>query len=136
VAECGKYNESTGEFNHRKLFCQQKPGGKPVRKNIVGLGEETQPYRMELLKKILFVLSTTFSGACIVTAIASYFSYFTNGWDAIAAALGYLFFGALSSLIISIIVVRKLPPHRLNVALMISLGVTVLLVLLGLIFKE
>lgn len=91
---------------------------------------------MELLKKILFVLSTTFSGACIITAIASYFSHYTNGWDAIAAALGYLFFGALASLLLAMVMLRKLPPHRLNAALTISLALTALLVLLALLFAD
>jgi uncharacterized membrane protein YfcA len=91
---------------------------------------------MVIVKKILFVLATTFNIACIFTAIASYFSSFSNGWDAIAAALGFLFFGALAGIIIGIVILRYLPSNRLNQALIISLSVVILLLLAGWLFED
>ncbi|MCG8332625.1 MAG: hypothetical protein MI974_33380 [Chitinophagales bacterium] len=86
---------------------------------------------MEILKKIIYVLSTTFWGGVLTTAIGSSLSTHNNGWDGIAAALGYLMLGGIIFLLASIFSLRYFVGKKLNLALIISLCVSGILLVLA-----
>ncbi len=84
---------------------------------------------MKYLLKIIFVLASTFNGALISAFIGRFFVAGKNGFDGIAAILGWLMGGAIVFLLLSIFFVKQLEGQSLKKWTLLLTGITVGLII-------